>query len=198
MNSKIKEFQCDGALELTKGVFREFLDNNGISIRISCPHLHQQNGAAERKHGQITEMGNTLLFHASMPKYLWFDAFLSATCLINIIPTKLLQYKCPFEVLFSKVPDYSFLKIFGCMCFPNLTPYRKDKLSPKSAVCVFIGYSPFHKGYRCFDIRSLRVYTTTNVRFNEQAFPFASQNMSTLDIISGNADTFLFSSATSP
>ncbi|XP_026451153.1 uncharacterized protein LOC113351367 [Papaver somniferum] len=56
LDSQIKEFQTDGAYELVKGVFRSFLDSNGISVRISCPNIHQQNGAAERKHKHVTEM----------------------------------------------------------------------------------------------------------------------------------------------
>jgi hypothetical protein len=37
-----------------------------ISHQVSCPHTHQQNGAAERKHRHIVEMGLALLscFHA--------------------------------------------------------------------------------------------------------------------------------------
>jgi hypothetical protein len=33
----------------------------------SCPHTHQQNGFAERKHRHIVETDLTLLAHASMP-----------------------------------------------------------------------------------------------------------------------------------
>jgi len=48
---KIKSLQCDGAAEYVKlASFREFLNSNGVCVRISCPHTHQQNGKAERMH----------------------------------------------------------------------------------------------------------------------------------------------------
>lgn len=127
-DTKIKEFQCDGAYEIVKESFKDFLDSNGISMIISCHIIHQQNVVAERKVRQIIEVGNTLSFNASMPKRFWFDAFLTAIYLINRIPTKLLQLKRPYEVLFNKLLDYIFLKVFGCICFPHLAYSRQDKL----------------------------------------------------------------------
>jgi histone deacetylase 1/2 len=52
---------------------------------VSCPHAHQQNGAAERKHRHIVEVGLSLLAHASMPLKFWDEAFLAATYLINLL-----------------------------------------------------------------------------------------------------------------
>jgi hypothetical protein len=39
----------------------------GISHQVSCPHAHQQNGVAKRKHHHIVDMVLTLLANASMP-----------------------------------------------------------------------------------------------------------------------------------
>jgi histone deacetylase 1/2 len=44
-----------------------FFDRVGILHRVSCPHTHQQNGSAERKHRHIVEVGLARLAHASMP-----------------------------------------------------------------------------------------------------------------------------------
>jgi histone deacetylase 1/2 len=52
-----------------------FFHGLGISHRVSCPHTHQQNDTAERKHRHIVEMGLTLLAHASVPLSYWNDAF---------------------------------------------------------------------------------------------------------------------------
>ena len=43
---------------------------------VSCPHTHQQNGSAERKHLHIVDMGFSLLSHASMPFRFWDEAYL--------------------------------------------------------------------------------------------------------------------------
>jgi hypothetical protein len=59
---------------------------------VSCPHTHQQNGAAERKHHHIMEMGLALLTHASMSLKYWDEGFIAFTFLINRTPTKVLSY----------------------------------------------------------------------------------------------------------
>jgi hypothetical protein len=69
----------------------------GISHHVSCPHTHQQNGAAEQKHRHIVEMGLALLAYASMPLKYWDETFLAAIYLINRTPTKLLSYDTPLD-----------------------------------------------------------------------------------------------------
>jgi len=150
-----------------------FFEKVGITHHVSCPHAHQQNGAAERKHRHIVEVGLSLLAHASMPLKFWDEAFVSATYLINRTPSKLLQFVTPLEHLYEQKPDYSFLKVFGCACWPNLRPYNQRKLAFRSKQCVFLGYSPHHKGYKCLDVASGRVYISRDVIFEETNFPFS-------------------------
>lgn len=151
-----------------------FFQKLGISHHVSCPHTHQQNGAAERKHRHIVETGLTLLAHASVPFRFWSDAFVTACFLINRLPTRLLHMKSPLEVLLHETPDYSFLKVFGCACWPHLRPYNNHKLEYRSKKCVFLGYSPLHKGYKCLHVPTNRVYISRDVVFDETVFPFST------------------------
>jgi histone deacetylase 1/2 len=75
-----------------------FLNRIGISHHVSCPHAHQQNGSAERKHRHIVEVGLALLANASMPLKFWDEAFLTATYLINMLPSKGINLKPLFSV----------------------------------------------------------------------------------------------------
>ena len=166
----------------TGGEYRNlntFFQKLGISHHVSCPHTHQQNGAAERKHRHIVETGLTLLAHASVPFRFWSDAFVTACFLINRIPTRCLHMKSPFEVLLNETPDYSLLKVFGCACWPHLRPYNKHKLEYRSKQCVFLGYSPLHKGYKCLHIPTNRVYISRDVVFDETVFPSSTLTSST-------------------
>jgi hypothetical protein len=138
---------------------------------VLCPHTHQQNGSAERKHRHIVETGLALLAHAFVPLKFWDEAFLTATYLINRMPTRVIDNTSPIERLFHKTLDYSSLKVFGCACWPHLRPYNKHKLSFRSKECVFLGYSASHKGYKCLDIDSGRVYVSRDVIFDENVFP---------------------------
>jgi len=169
LNHKIKAVQSDGGGEFRP--FTKFLNEHGIIHRLTCPHTHHQNGSVERKHRHIVETGLTLLAHAKMPLSFWDHAFLTATYLINRMPTPTLNHKSPFFMLYLQFPDYKFLKCFGCSCFPFLRPYNTQKLDFHSKECIFLGYSPSHKGYKCLDLTG-KIFISKDVVFNEHRFPY--------------------------
>ncbi|KAL5825479.1 hypothetical protein ACOSQ3_021542 [Xanthoceras sorbifolium] len=152
-------------------VFGSYLKSLGIVHRFSCPYTHQQNGVAERKHHHIVETGLTLLAHASLPLKFWCEAFLAVTLLINNLPTPVLHGKSPFECICHKPPNYFYLKVFGCACFPYLHPYSKTKFGYHISKCIFIGYSPQHKCYKCLS-SSGWIYISRNILFHEFDFPY--------------------------
>ena len=151
-----------------------FFQKIGIAHHVSCPHAHQQNGSAERKHRHIVEVGLALLANASMPLKFWDEAFLTATYPINMLPSPVINHENPMERLKNEKPDFSSLRVFGCACWPNLRPYNKRKLAFHSKQCVFLGYSHMHKGVKCLDVSSGRDYVSRDVVFDESVFPFAS------------------------
>uniref|UniRef100_A0A251TUQ9 Putative zinc finger, CCHC-type n=1 Tax=Helianthus annuus TaxID=4232 RepID=A0A251TUQ9_HELAN len=191
---KIKVFQSDGGTEFVNHNVRSLFEENGTFHRLSCPYTPQQNGRVERKHRHIVETGLAMMFNAKLPSKFWVDAFSSAVYIINRLPTPLLNGKSPFEVLFSETPNYNVFRAFGCRVFPYLRDYSEHKLAPRSIPCIFIGYSPTYKGYRCLDPTSSRVYITRHARFNENIFPFHgttdNQPFSTLPLTSFDEDTF--------
>jgi hypothetical protein len=170
-NRKIIVVQTDWGGEYQR--LNSFFQRVGISHHVSCPHAHQQNGSAERKHRHIVEMGLSLLAHASMPLKYWDQAFLTATFLINRLPSKVINDSTPLELLFEQTADYSSLRTFGYACWPNLRPYNDRKLQFLSKRCVFLGYKNQHKGFKCLDIATGRIYISRDVVFNENVFLFA-------------------------
>lgn len=125
----------------------------------------------ERKHTHIVDIGLTLLSQASLPLSFWDDAFSTAFYLINRLPSTALNGVCPVTKLFNTIPDYNFLKVFGCRCYPCLRPYNTNKLSFRSSPCLFLGYSNQHKGYKCLASDG-RLYISRHVTFDETCFPF--------------------------
>nr|AAT85031.1 putative polyprotein [Oryza sativa Japonica Group]ABF96679.1 retrotransposon protein, putative, Ty1-copia subclass [Oryza sativa Japonica Group] len=169
-NRKIVAMQTDWGGEYQK--LHSFFNKVGITHHVSCPHTHQQNGSAERKHRHIVEVGLALLAYSSMPLKFWGEAFLSAVYLINRTPSRVLHDVSPLERLLGHKPDYNALRVFGCACWPNLRPYNKHKLQFRSTTCTFLGYSTLHKGFKCLDPSTGRVYISRDVVFDETQFPF--------------------------
>jgi hypothetical protein len=152
-----------------------FFTKVGIAHHVSCPHTHQQNGLAERKHRHVVEVGLSLLARASMPLKFWDEAFTTTAYLINRLPSHVINFDTPLHRLYDTTPDYSFLKVFECACWPNLRLYNQHKLQFWwSRQCAFLGYSSLHKGYKCLDIQTGHVYVSHNVVFDEEVFPFAN------------------------
>jgi hypothetical protein len=52
--------------------------------------------------------------------------------------------------------------------------YNSHKLNFQSKQCVFLGYSAMHKGVKCLDVQTGRIYITRDVMFDETVFPFQS------------------------
>ena len=49
---------------------------------------------------------------------------------------------------------------------------QQHKLDFHTQKCVFIGYNPMHKGYKCLD-KSGRIYIARHVMLNESEFPYS-------------------------
>lgn len=109
-----------GVVKFMSTRFRNHLKDQGIVHLISCPSTPQQNGMAERKHRNLTELGLSMLYQSFTPLKYWVEAFYSANFISNLIPSAALDQKSPFEILFKKTPDYSFLRVFGLACYPCL------------------------------------------------------------------------------
>ncbi|GKC00912.1 retrotransposon protein, putative, ty1-copia subclass, partial [Tanacetum coccineum] len=107
----------------------------------------QQNGKAKRTIRTINNIIRTLLFQASLPSSFWVEALHMAVHVLNLLPTTTLTYRAPFEVLYGFFPTYSHLRVFGCLCYPNLSATSQHKLAPQSTTCVYLDhflYSSFH------------------------------------------------------
>jgi hypothetical protein len=109
-----------------------------------------------------------------MPLKFWDEAYLTATFLINRTLSRVIGYQTPMERVFGQAPNYSLLRTFGWACWPNLRPYNTQKLAFRSTHCVFLGYSNQHRGYKCLEPKSGRVYISQDVIFDETVFPFSS------------------------
>uniref|UniRef100_A0A6N2M8Q2 Integrase catalytic domain-containing protein n=1 Tax=Salix viminalis TaxID=40686 RepID=A0A6N2M8Q2_SALVM len=138
----------------------KYFQTTGISHRIACPHTHQQVGSIERRYRQIVEVGLSMLAHSKLPLLYWEDAFNTATFLINHLPTPILNNLSPYEILYNRSPDYTFLRVFGIN----------------------------HHGYKCLDLSTGRVYVSRHVIFDENLFPYKPRHSSELSSNPSSSD----------
>ena len=137
-------------------------------------------GKAERSIRTTNDVIRTLLLQASLPPSFWAEALYTATYLINIRPTAATKFSVRYATLFGITPPYNDLHVFCCLCYPNTSSTTSNtssttsnKLSPRSIKCVFLGYPPRHRGYRCLDLDTRRIIISRHVVFDETTFPYA-------------------------
>ncbi|CAJ2672156.1 unnamed protein product [Trifolium pratense] len=174
---EIECFQCDNGKEYDNTSFKNICEQNGMSFRFSCPHTSPQNGKAERKVRTINNIIRTLLAHASLPPSMWHHALQMTTYLHNILPNKKFSLQSPTKILYQKDPSYSHLRVFGCLCYPLIPSTSRHKLQPRSTPCIFLGYPSNHRGYKCYELSSRKIFISRHIFFEENTFPLANSNI---------------------
>lgn len=113
-----------------------------------------------------------LLFQAHLPPHFWVEVLHLATYLLNILPSSAINKETLHFRLYNTKPNYSNLRVFGCLCYPHLdTPH---KLALLLTPYIFLRYPSNHRGYRCLDLASNKIIISRNVTCDETIFPYGS------------------------
>lgn len=176
-NKSIKVLRSDNGQEFLSSKLVTFLTGKGCIQQFSCPYTPQQNGIVERKHRHLLETARALKFQSHIPACFWGDSILTATYIINRIPSTVIGNKSPFEVLFSKPPSFDHMRTFGCLCYATNTLPSKTKFEPRANPTVFLGYPLGQKSYKLFDLTHHKYITSRDVIFHETIFPYQTKNI---------------------
>nr|KYP51592.1 Copia protein [Cajanus cajan] len=114
-NTNIANIRVDNGREFFS--MRDFFTQQGTTYQHSCTYTPQQNGVVERKHRRILASARALRFQAHLPLQFWAECVSTAVHIINRLPTRLLSRQTPFERLYSKIPFYSHIRVFGCLVY---------------------------------------------------------------------------------
>nr|GFB43961.1 integrase, catalytic region, zinc finger, CCHC-type, peptidase aspartic, catalytic [Tanacetum cinerariifolium] len=104
-------------------------------------------------------------------------------CGYRLLYSKLIHHttslrKSPYEHLHNKLPDLSFLHVFGALCYPTNDSENLEKLQPKADIGIFIGYAPTKKAFRIYNRHTRRIVETIHVDFDELTVMDSEQSSS--------------------
>ncbi|CAL2274238.1 unnamed protein product [Prunus armeniaca] len=173
---KVQQIRVDNGGEFFS--MRNFFSDHGIIYQHSCVYTPQQNGVVERKHRHLLETARALRFQSNLPIKFWGECVLTAAYLINRFPTSLLHNKTPFDILYHKAPSYNHMRVFGCLAYAT-SVHPSSKFAPRAHKSVFIGYPIGQKAYKLYDLETHKTFTSRDVLFMEDTFPFSSPDPST-------------------
>nr|GEU86202.1 retrovirus-related Pol polyprotein from transposon TNT 1-94 [Tanacetum cinerariifolium] len=134
-----------------------------IQVRLKVP----QNGVVKRRNRTLIEATRTMLIYAQSLLFLRTEAVATTCYTQNRSIIRLRHGKTPYELLHNKLPDLSFLHVFGALCYPTNDSENLGKLQPKADIGIFIGYAPTKKAFRIYNRRTRRIVETIHVDFDE-------------------------------
>ena len=97
--TKICILHTDNGTEYFNEHLGIFLKNKGIHHQSTCRDTPQQDGIVEQKNKHLLEVARAIMFSMHVPKYLWGEAVLIESYLINRMPSRVLKYITPLECL---------------------------------------------------------------------------------------------------
>ena len=167
LDKKIKALRSDRGGEYLSNEFDDHLRNCGIVSQLTPPGTPQLNGVAERRNRTLLDMVRSMMSQVELPDSFWGFALLSAALTLNRSPTKAAN-KTPYEIWKGRVPNLSFLRIWGCDAYVKSKP--DDKLAPRSEKCIFVGYPEETRGYYFYLRHENKVFVARDAVFLEKEF----------------------------
>ncbi|CAI5982316.1 unnamed protein product [Closterium sp. NIES-64] len=161
----VLRLHSDRGGEFSSGLLRAYCRARGIRQTFTLPDSPQQNGIAERRIGMVMDVALTSMMHAAAPHFLWPFAVRYAAHQINLHPRVSMPETSPALLWTGKVGDASAFRVWGSRAF--VRELSADKLSPRAAPCVFLGFPPDAPGWQFYHPSSRRVLSSQDVTFDE-------------------------------
>ncbi|CAI5948880.1 unnamed protein product [Closterium sp. NIES-65] len=151
-----------------------------VTETLTLPDSPQQNGIAERRIGMVMDVARTSMMHAAAPHFLWPFAVRYAAHQLNLHPRVSRPDMSPVLLWTGKVGDASAFRVWGSRAF--VRDLSADKLSPRAAPCVFLGFPPDAPGWQFYHPSSRRVLSSQDVTFDESVpfyrlFPYRTPSL---------------------
>ena len=167
---RIGVLKTDGGGEYRSREFAQYLRKHQIEHEVTMPDSPEMNGLVERMTRTILEKAKWMCAHANVPRSLWAEAASAACYVYNRLPNAPLKCKSPHEVWYSRKPDLSNLRVFGCVAYALVPAAKRKKFDNRTEKMRFLRYHKGHRGYKLMEKGSNRVFYRTDVTFDEHNF----------------------------
>lgn len=173
LDRRVKTLRTDRGREYLLDMFKSFCEEKGIDRHLMIPYTPQQNGVVERRNHTLLDMVRSMMAQANLPISFWGDALLSATYILNRVPSKSVL-TTPYELWNGRKPLLDHLRPWGSAGYVHNPTHRYGKLGPRATKMVFIRYPEHSKGYVMYREHlsgGMKEIDSRNVDFFEDEFP---------------------------
>jgi hypothetical protein len=117
------------------------LKDGGSTLDQTISRMHFQVGVAERSFQDVVTHAVSILHDANLPECLWFHVSQTVVFLKNLWPHSHLDYYTPFERIWGRKPDLSFLRVIGSKSWVLIPKEDQGhKFLLRAKVCRLLGY----------------------------------------------------------
>lgn len=136
----IKLIKSDNNLKLYNTITQTFYSNKKIIHQTSYVNTPQQNNIIIKKHKSLLKITKSLFFQTHLPIQYWKKYLLTATYLINRLPSSVLNHKSPYKLLYNHLPLYKYLKNVNYLYFITIPKKHRTKFHPRTSPYIFLNY----------------------------------------------------------
>lgn len=145
-----------------------FREERGNQHRLTVPYNPHQNGVSEILHRNLMKLVRSMFHQNTLPKTFWAEALSVAAHVHNRVTTCGLNCNTtPFQVLFGRHLNMSYLRVFGFRCWYTVQKSDVDKLDPCAREAIMIRYARLIWGYQLWDTEQHKVVVSLYFRFDE-------------------------------
>ena len=169
-NPGLVYLHTDDAAEWESEDFQAFITEWGLTMEISAPYAHEQNGKAERHNRILLDILRSLLIQSRLPDTFWPVILPLALLHKNIAPKPQFGQKghkaTPYQELFDRPsPLYTQMRPCGSLVWVTQGIKPQNKLAAKAIPMAYLGHEGTKK-YILWDGSSIR--KSRDVYFTDQ------------------------------
>nr|GEY89667.1 zinc finger, CCHC-type [Tanacetum cinerariifolium] len=179
LEKTIKALRSDRGGEYISQEFKDYIKACRIVQQLTPPYTPQHNGVSERRNRTLLNMVRSMMSLTTLPLSFWDYALETAARILNMVPTQKVD-KTPYELWHVKVPNLSYLMVWGCKA--HVKHHTAEKLEQRSVKCIFVGYPKETMGYYFYYPPENKVVVERYADFLKREFILQKESGRTIEL----------------